>query len=178
MSTLICAPTLEDLFRRAIGIERRAGEVYAALARRFCRAPEVAAAWSRLMADEDLHARVLQDICDRLSREQQISLADAAMWEHVVRIEGLLEGGVEASVGNLEEAYQLAHEIEYSEINAMFRFLATDVIPSEERKRFVARHLDEHHGKLEWFVDAVGDSESRRLIKVGPQEAVPGSAGP
>jgi hypothetical protein len=54
-----------------------------------------------------------------------------------------------------------------SEINALFRFLATDVVRSDKRKAFVSRHLIEHHGKLEFLSEVYGDSDSRRLIKVG-----------
>ena len=52
----------------------------------------------------------------------------------------------------MEDAYELAHELENSETNAIFEFLIIHFSTDETTQDFLRSHLKDHIGKLMlWF---------------------------
>jgi rubrerythrin len=164
MATPGSRPTLEDLFERAIEIEKTAAEVYATFSRWFSHVPRVSAFWRELNQDEIEHAETLGAIRDRLTPQQLSSAAEEGIWKAVHDIRNRLRKDWKGHVDTLDDAYDLAHELEFSEVNAVFRFLAVDVVPSEEREKFVVSQITQHQQKLLDFGQEFADRAWRRQI--------------
>lgn len=112
------------------------------------------------------HANTLQDVRQSLTSEQLLSPCDKEMWEKVVRIQRVLSVDLTASIKSLNDAYELAHELELSEVNVIFKLLATEFVPSEERKQFVVSEITQHQQKLVDFSRNFGDRDWRKGISI------------
>ena len=139
--------TMDQLFDKAIAFEKRAAETYVELARLFSHYPEVSAVWNHMRDDELLHADVLQNLRTELSHEYLSSVVEEAIWEKVISVNQLLSGDLIGPIKNVGDAYELAHQLEASEVNAIFEFLI-ETMPNRERKRFVVSMITEHLERL------------------------------
>ena len=158
--------TIEKLFESAIEIELAAGDVYKRLSELFSHEPKVRAFWQGLFDDEVRHAATLKDVLGSLMPEQLLSPPDVEMWNNVTRIQAMLSKDLLASIDTLDAAYGLAHDLEFSEVNAIFKFLAGEFVPSEERKKFVHSEIVQHLQKLSHFDEKFGEKAWRRGIKI------------
>lgn len=64
----------------------------------------------------------------------------------------------------LADAYLLAHEIEFSEVNAIFKFLSTESVPLEDRSAFVIAQISQHQEKITSFNRTYGGRAWRCAI--------------
>ena len=69
-------------------------------------------------------------------------------------------------IHTLEDAYETAHEVEYSEVNALFVLLAQRFIVQEDRKKIYLAEIREHMAKLNKFTKLFGDSRWRKDINI------------
>jgi len=158
--------TIEAIFERAIKIEYKAADIYGEFTQLFSHIPEISAFWQGLTEDEMQHANTLQDVRKSLTSEQLLSTCDKEMSEEVARIQRMLSEDLTASIKNLDDAYELAHKLEFSEVNAIFKFLATEFVPSEEREQFVVSEITQHQQKLIDFNRNFGDRDWRKGISI------------
>jgi rubrerythrin len=157
---------LEVIFDRAIEIENKAANIYREFSQLFSHIPEISVFWKRLTKDEKQHADILQDVRRSLSREQLLSPCDKEISEKVPGIQRFLSKDLTASIKNLDDAYELAHELEYSEVNDIFQFLAAEFAQYETRKQFVVSEITRHQQKLMDFGRNFGDRNRRREISI------------
>lgn len=155
--------TLEALFEAAIRIEALAATMYRGLAERFAHHPQAVALWHSLAADEDMHARVLARVLAALPPDQRTSSAPAETWLSVAEILGRREREPVSSVMSLQEAYELAHEFEHSEVNAIFQFLSVDLLPGAIEAEFIRTHIAQHQQKLTDFRQAYQGEDWRQV---------------
>ena len=158
--------TIGELFDRAIEIEHEAASIYTEFSRLFSHVPGLSAFWKGLVDDEMLHARTLEDVRKSLTPEQLLSPPDKEMWENVARIQRMLSKDLVGSIGSLDDAYELAHDLEFSEVNAIFKFLAAEFVPSQERNKFVISEIVQHQKKLSDFSRNFGDRDWRKGITI------------
>lgn len=151
MSKSIQQHTLKELFDRAIQIENQAASIYRELERRFSHHPESAALWSALAADEDAHAEILTKVLDNAPPEKLAGQTPADIWAAVTQILDLMSQDLLGSIKSLKDAYELAHQLEYSEVNAVFEFLSVDAIPGNIEREFVRTHITTHQKRLTDF---------------------------
>jgi hypothetical protein len=101
-----------------------------------------------------------------LSPEQLSAAADPYQLENVhkalrLQVEDALKG-----VDDLEEAYQLAHEVEHSETNAVFEFLIGNFAADRQTQSFLRSQLGEHIARLiDGFPAPFKQAAKRREIK-------------
>jgi rubrerythrin len=157
---------LEEIFRRAVEIERAAAGIYTRFSQLFSHLPEISAFWLGLAEDEMQHANTLRDVCELLTSEQLASPCDIEISERVAAAQRMVREDSPASVKNLDDAYEVAHELEFSEVNAVFKLLATAFVPSEERRQFVVEQITQHQQKLVDFGRGFGDRGSRKAIAI------------
>jgi rubrerythrin len=153
------------LFALAIESEDRARRVYTILGDRFAHVPEAAALFERMMQDEERHLGQLRSIRDALTSGQ---LAQPAAEGTLPRAKAVILAPVEdrlAAVRTLDDAYELAHELEHAEVNRVFAALANEFIPRAERRAFYLANLKEHAGRLADFASRHGGAEWRRGIR-------------
>jgi len=166
MSESIQQHTLEELFECAIQIENQAGSIYRELEKRFSHHPESAALWKVLAADEDVHARVLSKALEGAPQEQLAMQAPADIWANVSGILNLMSQDLLGSIETLHDAYELAHQLEFSEVNTVFEFLAVDALPGDVEREFVRSHIFMHQRRLFDFKEKYG---GRHWLEVKPQ---------
>jgi rubrerythrin len=140
--------TISELIGLAIAAERAAEELYRGLEAKFAHHEAVADFWHEYAEEEAMHAAWLERLRDSLPPERLSAPADPGVLEEATRalqvpVKRRLQG-----VHNLEDAYQLVHELENSETNAVFDFLITNFAEDEKAQAFLRSQLQDHIGKL------------------------------
>jgi len=64
----------------------------------------------------------------------------------------------------LDDAYELAHELEFSEINSIFELLAAEPVPSDNQEKLIHSIIVKHQQKILDFSHNFGDKEWRQGI--------------
>ena len=105
-----------------------------------------------MAADEDEHAKVLAKVLGDAPSKKLACQAPADVWAAVTQILHLLSQDLLSSIKNLKDAYELAHELEYSEVNAVFEFLSVDAIPGRVEREFIRTHITAHQKRLTDFL--------------------------
>jgi hypothetical protein len=164
-------PTIQDYFDLAIQGERRLRQFYLGLAEKFTATPDAEAFWLQMAADEAEHATRLTNIRDTLPSEALIASADPQSYADLERAMTIASTEALRHVQNLQEAYELATELETGEFNAAFRFLAENFLwEGEEPLSLILSKLESHIGKLTSFINRFGPLDQRLQIEVVDRE--------
>lgn len=156
-------PTVEDYFGLAIQGENHLRQFYIELAEKFTTTPNAKAFWQQMADDEAAHAKRLNDIRDALPSEQLTASADLQSYLDLERAMAISPSETLKQVRNLQEAYELATELETGEFNAAFRFLVENFLwEGKEPLSLILAKLELHIGKLTSFINRFG-SLARRL---------------
>jgi hypothetical protein len=159
--------TVDELFEAAIALEEQAKALYLELARRFAHAEEVAAYWRSLAEEEITHASWLAAQKAKLTPEVLARPADPAMLRRARwRIEIAIDDDA-AQVRNLDDAYELAHEVESGETNAILSFLIDEYESGPEARAFLRAQLGEHIARLSeaWLPPRYASRASRQALR-------------
>lgn len=116
--------------------------------RQFARHEDVAGFWRECAGEEVMHAEWLERLRDSLTPERLSAPADPEVMEDARRALQVPVKRRLQDVYNLEDAYQLAHELENSETNAVFGFLISNFAEDKETQAFLRSQLQDHIGKL------------------------------
>ncbi len=157
--------SFDEIFQSAIEIEKKAGKIYERFAELFSNFPKTVGFWKGMNQDELDHAKWLSEIKESLSEEELSSYPDYDFILKVHSIKKSLEEYSKKKIENLDDAYELANDIESSEINNLFRLLAHKFISSEEKRRFILSEINEHQLKIMDFPKNFGDRILREEIK-------------
>jgi rubrerythrin len=155
--------TVGALFGAAIAFEKKAEDFYRGLAKKFSGHPAVSSFWKSMMEDEMQHSRTLQEMRDSLRPEQLKSVGDdssAIQEDELARFSALYDL---SKVNNLDEACEMARDIESSEMSTKIQSLVKKFIPSEIRVEFVISVLENHVSKLREFSESF-DPERKKSI--------------
>lgn len=140
--------TVSELFELAIAAEKAAEILYLGFAAQFSHHGDVADFWRDYAGEEVGHARWLERTCQNSSSEQLSAPADPVI---IGDARKLLEFSPQNALGeikNLEEAYQLANELENSEMNVVFEFIITNFSSDETAGSFLRSQLNDHIARL------------------------------
>jgi rubrerythrin len=140
--------TVGELFDLLIGIERAAQTFYLRLTEMFAHEPRAAEVWWMMAADEGSHVQLLQRARDTLTPEQLAAPADPHLMEAARTAASLMAKKDWAGIETLEDAYQMAHEGEHSEINSVFEAVISEYFPVSVQQQFVQSQLREHLERL------------------------------
>ena len=146
--------TVATLIELAIAAEQASQELYVRLTQKYSYRPQVADFWQKMSLDENAHARSLEKIRDSLTTEQLQAPVDPVVLEQAKRNASLSVEDKLNSISTLEDAYQLAHELEHSEINTVFEFITAEFISLDVQREFVAAQLKKHVARLGEFPEA------------------------
>ncbi len=139
---------LGKIFEKAIETKKRVGQIYRQFARLFSHIPEVEDFWRKMNINQITHADWLKEIKESLSEEQILSLPQVELVLKTHAIKDLFEKHSKKEIGNLHDAYEVAHEIESSEVNSLFKMLSNEFISSEKKKKFILAEIDEHRRQI------------------------------
>jgi len=157
--------TAASLFDLAIIGETAARDFYQGLANKFCREKNISDFWKNLATDEMEHAKILEDLRKSLTPAQLAAPAEREILQVALENAKIQIKDVLDLVKNLNDAYVLAQLWENSEIYRVFEFLAAKYIVSGAGERMVRLHVTTHRKKLETFLLAFGEVETRKNIR-------------
>jgi rubrerythrin len=140
--------TVEEALNTAIGFEQEAADIYAEFAKIFAAEPELVQLWDSMRQDEIIHAQVLKIVAEKLSAEQLLELTPRKICESLEYLQGLFVDVRKKKIQTFDDAYNTAHQLEFSEINAIFKFMATELVPDNQHPVFLDNQVDEHLYKL------------------------------
>jgi rubrerythrin len=143
--------TIQVLFELAINWETQARDLYANFANLFNHEPKVYAFWIQLSKDESGHIDMLKEILGKTPTEKLLMLVGNEQWQSVTRVEGLIKEASTRKVLTLDDAYELAHQLEMSEVNTLFKMLVNDYLPDKEGYNFILSDVKEHIDRLMKF---------------------------
>lgn len=154
--------TTDDLFANAIAAEYAAKHFYEGLSHIFSHIPEVSLIWREMMDDEDIHAHELQDIRNTLTPELLGKPAERSLAVKVIAEVEKLDGKFDIKkVRTIDDAMDLAYELEYSEVNTLFRTMVKEFVSSQTRSKFVSSLIEEHVARLEELLKVIPAEEDR-----------------
>ena len=163
--------TFQVLFELAIDWETHARDSYENFANIFSHEPKVSAFWRQLAKDESGHLKVLKNILQTISKEKLSAELDNMQWNAVIQVEGLINETSTRKVETLNDAYELAHSLETSEINTLFKMVVNDCLPEDQGDRFMG-DVNQHVHKLLQFGQEYTLSQ-RRGIRVHSIKGTP-----
>ncbi len=157
--------TIGHLIELAVQGERINQTIYLRFAQKFERYLEVAAFWNSYAGEENGHARWLTLLRERAGADRLNQPADGDIFQQAERaltrsVEDLLAG-----IKDLQDAYELANELEHSETNAVFEFLINYFAEDAQTQAFLRAQLNDHIGRLtKNFPEHLGSAALRRGI--------------
>lgn len=158
--------SIQALFGYALAAENYAEAIYLQFERMFAADPIVAAFWQRYAAEERGHARWVESLLAKLPEETRSAPADSEMLETACHMIATPLDKALAEIETLEDAYQLAHELESSEVNTIFEFLLTMFASDPQATQFAHNQLSDHATRLtEEFPERYTSVSSRRLFR-------------
>ncbi len=158
--------TIERLFELTIELEYKTAEIYKEFAKLFSHVPGLPAFWKELHDDEIQHVKTLKNIRKSLTPEQLLVHTPTEIWDSVMRNQLIISKDLFDSINTLNDAYELAHELESFEINTIFSFLTLNIIPSGIPEENTYLKILKHQQKLMDFCRFFGDRKWRKEIKV------------
>ncbi len=161
--------TVADVFDLAIEIEMKAGKLYEMLAGMFAHEPAVAGFWNDLKDDEAGHAEILRKAFAELPVGGAESAAEPGIWVTLVELKRRIDRCSPNDFKTLEDAYEVAHELEYSEVNGIFNLLASGLTSPEMKVELVDMNIARHQNKLIDFTRNFGGRAWRQTILAMPR---------
>jgi rubrerythrin len=157
--------SIETLFQYAIAAEHYAEEIYHEFERRFAADQRVVAFWQRYASEEAGHARWLERVLAKLPAETRTAPADYGKLETARDMIKVPVDKALAEIATLEDAYQLAHELESSEVNTIFEFLLFTFADDPQATQYARHQLSDHATRIsEEFPAPYTDSAHRRAF--------------
>ena len=163
-SAPISEETTESFFRQAIEAENLARDIYVQFAQTFFHVPDVSGFWQDMAYDEAKHAYTLKEIMVSLTAEQLAAPADQKFLGIMMNMISFMNAASQKAVATLDDAYEIAHDLEFSELNYIFKYVTGGFMRQEEEEQFVASVIDEHQKKLVDFTEHFGDRNWRKQI--------------
>jgi rubrerythrin len=158
--------TTAELFELAIAAEEAAEELYLGLKAKFAHQPEIAEFWREYAKEEVGHACWLESVRDKSSQEQLSAPADPSILNDARKLLRFSPQHALDEITNLEDAYQLANDLENSEINVVFEFIITNFSSNESAGSFLRAQLRDHIAKLvTQFPPRFTSAASRQAVK-------------
>lgn len=157
--------TWATLFELVIELEKAAADFYRGLAEKFSHVPKVSEFFIGMLMDEIQHVQVATNIRGSLTPSQLHDPAEPLLLRKVRETLRCLDEDKLNSVRTLDDAYQMAHQLESSEIDTILKLLMSRFGDFDAEKRFAVLDI-RHADKLTEFFQASGSAEWRKSILI------------
>jgi rubrerythrin len=158
--------TVGYVLQEAAKAEWQFRRLYLKFSEMFSHISQVSTFWGELAQDEEEHARVLQKIQEHLTNKQLAKAAKPELLANIEKVPVILRNISLDSIDTLDDAYEVAHEMEFSEVNSVFKVLASEFVSNKTRMEATISQLVYHQGKLMQFNENIGDRSWRKGITV------------
>ena len=118
-----------------------------------------------LYNDKKEHIGMPESILRDISKEKSFHTFDRKALEFINNSSKFMENDLMGSVSDLDEAYEVANEIESHEIMQAFNLYSLDSMHAFIRKEIIALQIDQHMNKLD-RIDNMFHKEIRKQITV------------
>ena len=156
--------TLGQLVDTAIAAEDAARKVYLGFTHKFIARPDVSDFWQTMADDEAEHGRILSQVRYRVPADELMMPIDARLAEKAEKLQSLDIHKLVNSVYNLNDAYQIAYDLESAEVNTIFNFLTIRFLSTDESYDIITSTIDRHLLRLAEFTRTFGDAQQCRHI--------------
>lgn len=163
--------TVDKLFEIACNAEREASEFYRTLKAMFAHHEGVSRFFDRMMLDEMDHLHGMMYLRDAMPHEKLSERAPADAMRIAQAFLKFSARDAIASVGTLDDAYRLAVNLEFSELNKLHELLLETFGQDAAEAERALGGLKAHLQRVTTFPQDFGDSVIRRTIK---PDALPG----
>jgi hypothetical protein len=140
--------TIAELLEIAITAERNSERLYDSMSQMFIRFPEVALFWEHYANEEAGHARWMEHLRERMTPGHQAEPADGEVWRKALSLANTPVDDLLASIRTLQDAWELANELEHGETNLIFEFLIDNFSNDANTMIFLRTQLREHMDHL------------------------------
>jgi rubrerythrin len=155
--------TIQVLCELAISWETQAHDLYVNFATLFNHEPKVSAFWIQMSKDESGHIKVLKDILKSIPDEKLLIVLSNEKWNSVIRVEELIKDASTRKIQTLADAYEVAQQLEMSEVNTLFKMFVNDYLPDKEGHQFILSDVTGHVERLMRFGEEYTQSQQRHL---------------
>lgn len=138
-----------ELLDSSIENEHQAMLFYQDLVNLFPEEDAVSKIWLKLAEDERDHSEQIMEIKECMEPNDLNENVSSDLLEMFNSIKIIDHMKLECIINNLNDAYDLAHELECSEINNLFKILTKTYVGEEHRKQFILSQLNNHIVTLE-----------------------------
>jgi rubrerythrin len=143
--------TLGWLIEKAVDWECAARDFYVSLTDSFASEPEISAFWRGMSEQESQHAAAYRSIERSIEGCRLSEAIGPEELDYARSVDALwVEVGTQR-IETLDEAYELAHVLEGSEVNTVFRMVVLSRMSNAERRDALAAELDDHLDRLTEF---------------------------
>ena len=159
------ATSVSRVFDLVMEIEIRCRDIYRDFSRMFSHESVVSSFWNDMGKDEQGHMDALHNLYQNLSEDELNRVADPDMYRSADQVLSMLRHFSPDQVENLNEAYLLAHALEYSEVNQIFAMVLNKLIPVARQGEFVDETIELHRRRLSSFGKECCQVRERKKIK-------------
>ncbi len=156
--------TIEELFELSISAEREALAFYASLAEAYSAHDVAVRFFHDMHQDEEHHIDVLVRMRGSLSKEDLKKPVPHHAASLITSFLNFSAARSMAKINDLEDAYRMVVNLEFSEINKLHELLIDLFAPGEETRQKSFEMIKAHLYKIEVFHDATGDTVARRGV--------------
>lgn len=161
--------TVGEILERAITIEKSVADLYAVFKKRFSHVPGMSDFWGDLRRDEISHIGELRVVYESMPVGKLGILESRAISLSVHRAMVSVEDVCLSKIQTLDDAYEIARNLEFSEINAIFEYLTMSLVSPSSKSDLIAYQIDEHQQKLANFDMLYGDKNWRSQFPIRPE---------
>jgi len=155
---------LGNLLNKAMELEKLQRILYEGLEKKFSFSKEISTFWREMAEDEKKHYANIKKLRGQASPAQLSMEVDDELQHLVCKGLNELMPKCLAKVFTLDDAYNLASQIESYETGPVFRFLSAMFKSDTSYGLEILPHLD----KLAVFPDKFGSANERKIIRTSP----------
>ncbi len=162
--------TVDELFDMSIAVEKATESLYRRFQAKFASQSDVERFWRAYAQAEVGHALWLERIRGTLNPAQLTAPADEEIATSARRLLAFPVERLLHEIKTLEDAYQLANELESGETNVIFEFLITHFAADAQAQSLIRSQLRDHIAKISTgFPARFKSSASRMAIKAASE---------